>query len=275
MNESTFLPNGYGEAIVRLLESAPTIRLRSQFFYWTQGQLQTLLPHSVLVCGAYHRQQREVVFDVFNSIVLPPRALQMLGDGRGPLMQAVQAAWIDGRGRPLLLETANSLRSARIDAAHLASECDIDELLVHGTARPQRVAEIESLFLLAAPGRRAEVRHVQNLEILLPHLHATWIRVLCTEREREESHARPSSMAPSPAAAARPAKSAPQVTDRELQILQWVREGMSNHEIAAVLGISPLTVKNHIQKILRKLEASNRAQALGKVMALGLLGDGP
>ena len=35
--------------------------------------------------------------------------------------------------------------------------------------------------------------------------------------------------------------------------------------------ISPLTVKNHVQKILRKLGASNRAQAVSKAISLGLI----
>ncbi|MFX6645087.1 LuxR C-terminal-related transcriptional regulator, partial [Acinetobacter baumannii] len=55
---------------------------------------------------------------------------------------------------------------------------------------------------------------------------------------------------------------------RELQVLDWVREGKTNHEIGQILDISPLTVKNHIQKILRKLDVTNRAQAVARLAAL-------
>ena len=51
----------------------------------------------------------------------------------------------------------------------------------------------------------------------------------------------------------------------------WVREGKSNQEIGDQLGISVLTVKNHVQKILRKLGASNRAQAVARAMSMNLL----
>jgi DNA-binding CsgD family transcriptional regulator len=61
------------------------------------------------------------------------------------------------------------------------------------------------------------------------------------------------------------------VTVREQQILRWVREGLSNQEIAEVLAISPLTVKNHVQKILRKLNAGNRAQAVALALARHLI----
>jgi DNA-binding NarL/FixJ family response regulator len=61
------------------------------------------------------------------------------------------------------------------------------------------------------------------------------------------------------------------VTGRECQILEGVRDGKSNREIAKALGLSPLTVKNHVQKILRKLGASNRTQAVTQAMANGVL----
>jgi len=43
------------------------------------------------------------------------------------------------------------------------------------------------------------------------------------------------------------------------------------HRDRTILEISPLTVKNHVQKILRKLNVQNRTQAVGKAMALRIL----
>ncbi len=48
---------------------------------------------------------------------------------------------------------------------------------------------------------------------------------------------------------------------REVEILARVAEGKTNVEISRILSISPFTVKNHVQKILRKLGASNRTDA--------------
>jgi DNA-binding CsgD family transcriptional regulator len=47
--------------------------------------------------------------------------------------------------------------------------------------------------------------------------------------------------------------------------------GKSNHEIGGLLEISPLTVKNHVQKICRKLNAQNRAHAVSRGISLRLL----
>jgi DNA-binding CsgD family transcriptional regulator len=48
---------------------------------------------------------------------------------------------------------------------------------------------------------------------------------------------------------------------REEEILSWLRRGDSNVDIAVALGISPHTVKNHLQRIFRKIGVNNRTQA--------------
>lgn len=49
-----------------------------------------------------------------------------------------------------------------------------------------------------------------------------------------------------------------------------MRDGKSNQAISNELGISALTVKNHVQKILRKLGAANRAQAVAKALMMNV-----
>lgn len=51
------------------------------------------------------------------------------------------------------------------------------------------------------------------------------------------------------------------LSPREMEILQFVTRGMSNKEIAAKLGISHQTVKNHMTAILHKLDVEDRTQA--------------
>lgn len=51
------------------------------------------------------------------------------------------------------------------------------------------------------------------------------------------------------------------LTNREMEILELIIEGLSNKEIALRLGISQQTVKNHVTSILAKLNRSDRTQA--------------
>ena len=51
------------------------------------------------------------------------------------------------------------------------------------------------------------------------------------------------------------------LSNREMEVLSFVTQGMSNKEIAMLLGISYQTVKNHVTSILRKLGVDDRTQA--------------
>lgn len=61
------------------------------------------------------------------------------------------------------------------------------------------------------------------------------------------------------------------LTNRELQVLRHVALGLSNREIGRSLGISIETVKEHVQNILRKIDASDRTQAAVWAVKKGLV----
>jgi DNA-binding NarL/FixJ family response regulator len=54
----------------------------------------------------------------------------------------------------------------------------------------------------------------------------------------------------------------PRLTDRELEVLRLVAQGLTNREIAAQLYISENTVKNHVRNILEKLHLHSRMEAV-------------
>ena len=51
------------------------------------------------------------------------------------------------------------------------------------------------------------------------------------------------------------------LTSREFEVLQFISEGLTNQEIAARLVVEVGTVKNHVHRILEKLNVSNRQEA--------------
>jgi HD-GYP domain-containing protein (c-di-GMP phosphodiesterase class II) len=63
------------------------------------------------------------------------------------------------------------------------------------------------------------------------------------------------------------------LTVREVEVLRLLARGLSNKQIAAVLGIAPKTAGSHIEHIYRKIEAANRAQASVFAMQHGLMAD--
>jgi two-component system, NarL family, response regulator LiaR len=62
-----------------------------------------------------------------------------------------------------------------------------------------------------------------------------------------------------------------QLSQRELEVLKLMVEGQSNPEIAAVLYLSPNTVKTHVRGIMNKLAVDDRVQAAVVALRAGLV----
>lgn len=95
-----------------------------------------------------------------------------------------------------------------------------------------------------------------GMTLLGPHVQAQWRRLCLQQRS---------------SAAAQRALSGHDAADvlsaREREVLQWVANGNTNAQIAALLEVSPGTVKRHLENIYRKLGAVNRQDALSRVQA--------
>jgi response regulator RpfG family c-di-GMP phosphodiesterase/DNA-binding CsgD family transcriptional regulator len=61
------------------------------------------------------------------------------------------------------------------------------------------------------------------------------------------------------------------LSGREIEVLRRISHGDSNKEAARTLGISPSTVRAHLENIFRKLECTTRAAATLKALTIGLL----
>ena len=70
----------------------------------------------------------------------------------------------------------------------------------------------------------------------------------------------------------RPQMPAPKLTDREMEVLRLMAEGMNNKDIAKELYISENTVKNHVRNILDKLHMRSRMEAVIYAVKENLVG---
>jgi DNA-binding CsgD family transcriptional regulator len=61
------------------------------------------------------------------------------------------------------------------------------------------------------------------------------------------------------------------ISRRELRVLEELAAGHSNKEIAARLHVSPHTVKTHVARLLEKLDAKRRTDAIARARELGIL----
>jgi transcriptional regulator EpsA len=246
------------EYLLRVIEAAVQVRNLGQLFLWTQGQLQSLLPHAVMVAMRFDAGGALQRLECLNSNVLDAAAMAQLCDRDTGLAVRAARHWsAAGLGQPAMTGPAPGLRHGALAGfqAELGAHGHFN-LLLHGSGELAGGASVFALFGL--PDGPAP-RHAYFLELLLPFLHLALQRL--GELEAGDGAARPL------------ASMARALSLREREILAWVREGKSNFEVGRILGISTMTVKNHLQRIYKTLGVSNRTHALARCLALGLLDD--
>jgi DNA-binding NarL/FixJ family response regulator len=74
---------------------------------------------------------------------------------------------------------------------------------------------------------------------------------------------------PEPAPEVEPARELPELSARELGVLELVAAGRTNRRIGEELGLSALTVKSHLARISRKLGTGDRAELVAIVIRAG------
>ena len=245
------------QALLNVMADAALVRRRYEFFVWAQMRLQSVLPHDVLVCGVPRSQSARMFYDYYYSIPVDPEALARLCHPRDGLANDLLDRWIGDGYEPLLI-SKNAERSADTRLGEELAAIGFGDCIVHGIPKAQTAASAHCFFAFVSLHTMPGERDRPLAQMLVPHVFSAYSRAQTRER---------------PATEIEPASDRDAgVTDREVEILRWIREGKSNLEIGMILSISPLTVKNHVQKILRKLNASNRAQAVSKAISIKLLG---
>jgi len=240
------------EYLLRAIEAGLRVASQHGLFLWTQGQLQALLPHQVLACMQFAPGGALQRIECVHGTVLAPAVLHALAGKRDGLAARIARHCMGGGHLPALLDggareegsMGQALEHFRAELAALG----FDSVLVHGTGQTAAGA---SVFMLFGLPMRPSARHAYFLELLLPYLHLALGR-----------------LPPRGRAGRAPART---LSARETEIVGWLREGKSNDEMGQILGISGLTVKNHLQRIYRTLGVSNRAHALARCMELRLL----
>jgi DNA-binding CsgD family transcriptional regulator len=174
----------------------------------------------------------------------------------------ILAAIAPTRSQPILLAVENDERVVGADR-HARAALDIDDRrLTAGLSLWRFFDRSPSLFASKSGDGFAKLTR--------PGDSAPW-RVICTpplplRAGPVDLHPRMRRYRDIPAASAGPALSA-----RQRTILELVAQGQSNKQIGRTLGISPETVKTHLEHVYGKLAVERRAQAIARAKDLALL----
>ncbi|MDE2081239.1 MAG: hypothetical protein KGI90_07795 [Burkholderiales bacterium] len=239
------------ERFTEAVEASLDVSTRQQFFVWAQSSLQGVIPHEILLCGIRASPSKPMTLHPFN-------ACRYFRDEQFAAVSHHTA------GLAAEIERVASARGiatfccpqdiADKSLMQLISRNELKNLathLVHGVA-----GHVEAVYAFSRVHEGPGQPTVWSLELVTPHVHRAFLRVLGNER-REAAPIAP--------------RQSELVTGRQLEILNLIKAGSTNAQIAERLGCSQWTVKNHVQSILRRLESSSRAHAISRAISLGIL----
>jgi LuxR family transcriptional regulator, quorum-sensing system regulator CviR len=125
----------------------------------------------------------------------------------------------------------------------------VKEAYFHG-GNPLAPEKNRSVFCFACPSMKPDSRTAAILEILVPHLHLALSHIFIHTLSNIHNTV---------------------LSNREKEVLNWLKQGKSSWDMSVILGISESTVNFHIYNIMRKLNATNRPQAVAVAVHLGLI----
>ncbi|RFO95780.1 helix-turn-helix transcriptional regulator [Rhodoferax lacus] len=242
------------EHLATTLESALSVSSRPQFYLWAQGALQGFIPHETLFCAFGDMDKMQFKFEVFSSVARKPDSTGV--DPATELLPRIVDDWLRHGSQPRLYCASSTEQVGRRQLIADLKKLNLGSASAHGPGEIQ--GRFGSFFLFAGLQRPPTQRDAHLLQLFMPYLHMALYRVL--GRQTDSGDAAGSEVLPSA-----------MFSKREIQVLHWVKNGKTNLEISQILEISQPTVKSHVQNIMRKLNVTNRAQAVGKSATLRLL----
>lgn len=243
------------ESLVLNVNASLRIETRQQFSSWTRESLQKTLRHELLFCALWSGDPLLREVDVFAAPTLEFEGFGEMLSQDAAVVPHFMEKWENNSFRPVAGEVRSDTRLAQTKVGRELSRVGASLVLAHGTYDTS--GKTASFFAFACKPETVGTQQAHLSELVVPFLHLAWVRTRIGRAVLAQGTAA--------------AGNSSLLTSRETEILRWIHFGKSNIEIGAILEISPLTVKNHVQKILRKLNVQNRAQAVGRGLALRIL----
>jgi transcriptional regulator EpsA len=228
----------------------------TELWRWLEEDVQHWLPHDLLMVG--WRDTQAASFESETVSILPGlRSRQPTPPWADGVLGYVRDCWMAAGMLPCEVDMVHCRPLVREFGAPSAQAiAGMRTALVHGTRDGLRGGERIVVAFTRAPALPSACGAA--LRLLQPFID-TAVRRL--PRLNPVGHER-APLPPAPLSA-----QAAALSGRERQIMKWVALGKTNPEIGDILSISEFTVKNHMKSIFRKLDVTNRAQAVARLAA--------
>jgi LuxR family transcriptional regulator, quorum-sensing system regulator CviR len=144
---------------------------------------------------------------------------------------------------------ARKARCRKKEITELGMDFGLRECQTHGW-RPSP-GKMGSMFCFAGPSMGLDMHSNIILELIVPHLHLALSRIWGSKSRIGPENGN--------------------LSAREKEVLNWLKQGKSSWDISVILGISERTVNFHVYNMMRKLGVTSRLQAVAVATESGLI----
>ncbi|HEX5612287.1 MAG TPA: hypothetical protein VFX67_06515, partial [Burkholderiales bacterium] len=161
------------ELLALNLDAALRVHTRAQFFSWTQGSLQSLIRHELLVCALRNGEHSSFRVDSFSTSLRDAGGISEAFQRDAALAATLANSWEEQRFAPIICETGRPPLAGGSFAREL-ERVGATRLVVHGTHDVH--GHVTSLFAFASRPARLMARHDYFVRLVVPFLHTAWLR---------------------------------------------------------------------------------------------------
>lgn len=258
----------------RIIQEGIAVRYHCDLLKWLQGEVQHYLPHEIMVAAWGDFGADSTYYDIVSA--LPGvRTAYSEPAGLSPLLRELYNRWVELGRMPVAMSMSDlgmsDLGMSNLGMSDLGTgkscrlrpgrdlQCSfgralrgMHSLLLHGIS--DKRGQHDCLYVIFSSQEGFNDSTLSAMEILLPYLDNALRRVAPLPRPCR-TRLLPASVDGEDFG----------LSERETEIMGWVRKGKTNAEIGSILCISSYTVKNHLHQIFRKLDVYNRMQAVSKI----------
>jgi len=245
---------------LRIVAETLQVKRHYDLFHLMQGEIQHFIPHQIMISAWGDFRKWDLTVDVISAI---PRVRTGRLDGChigsqcsiNNLLKNLQARWA-ALGRQPLLVNNYADEYSKCSMSNCAPNTALQSMgsaLVHGIHDHRD--GIDSLYLALNPSSNVNGYGLHRSHFLIDALICQIDDAFRRVAGSKFAHTavRDDSL-----------RDLGDLSAREMEIMEIVSQGRTNLEIAQMLNISTFTVKNHLQRILGKLGATNRTEAVAK-----------
>lgn len=236
----------------RIVQEGIAVRTHLDLLTWLQGEMQHYLPHEIMLVAWGDFESNFIRHDIISK--LPGVRTGHSSPTRfSPLLGKLHSHWVEqGKASHTLDIGASGIlfEGWRLQCSLGKALQGMRSSLLHGVS--DKRGHHDCLYVIFSSQDKLDSSTLGAMEILLPYLDTALRSVaplpdhtsLLTDSMESEDYG---------------------LSGRESEIMDWVKMGKTNAEIGSILSISAFTVKNHMQRIFKKLDVYNRMQAVSKI----------